>query len=36
MAGDDGGVGGPLAEATDLLRMLRDDLAAPVSAPTQR
>ena len=36
MAGDDGGVGGPLAEATDLLRTLRDDLAAPVSAPTQR
>ena len=36
MAGDDGGVGGPLAEATDLLRALRDDLAAPVSAPTQR
>lgn len=36
MAGDDGGVGGPLAEATDLLRALRDDLASPVSAPTQR
>jgi CheY-like chemotaxis protein len=36
MAGDDGGAGGPLAEATDLLRTLRDDLAAPVSAPTQR
>jgi CheY-like chemotaxis protein len=36
MAGDDGGVGGPLAEATDLLRTLRDDLAAPVTAPTQR
>ena len=36
MAGDDGSVGGPLAEAIDLLRTLREDLAAPVSAPTQR
>jgi CheY-like chemotaxis protein len=36
MAGDDGSTGGPLAEATDLLRALRDDLSAPVSAPTQR
>ena len=36
MAGDDGSVGGPLAEAIDLLRSLREDLAAPVSAPTQR
>jgi len=36
MAGDDGSVGGPLAEAIDLLRVLRDDLAAPVAAPTQR
>jgi CheY-like chemotaxis protein len=36
MAGDDGSVGGPLAEAIDLLRALREDLAAPVSAPTQR
>ena len=36
MAGDDGTVGGPLAEAVDLLRTLRDDLAAPISAPTQR
>ncbi|HEX4654877.1 MAG TPA: response regulator [Mycobacteriales bacterium] len=35
MSGDDGSVGGPLAEATDLLRALRDDLAAPVT-PTQR
>lgn len=36
MAGDDGTAEGPLAEATDLLRALREDLAAPVSAPTQR
>jgi CheY-like chemotaxis protein len=36
MAGDDGSVGGPLAEATDLLRTLRDALAAPISTPTQR
>lgn len=35
MAGDDGGVGGPLAEAIDLMRSLRDDLAAPVT-PNQR
>ena len=36
MAGDDNGVGGPLAEAVDLLRGLREDLAAPVTAPLQR
>ena len=36
MAGDDGSAGGPLAEAIDLLRMLRDDLASPVVTPTQR
>lgn len=35
MAGDDN-VGGPLAEATDLLRGLRDDLSAPISALTQQ
>jgi CheY-like chemotaxis protein len=37
MAGDDGAVGGPLGEAVDALRALRDDLAAPSSsAPAQR
>jgi CheY-like chemotaxis protein len=36
MSGDDGSVGGPLAEATDLLRALRDDLDAPISAVTQQ
>lgn len=35
MAGDDN-VSGPLAEATDLLRALRDDLSAPISALTQQ
>ena len=36
MAGDDNGVGGPQAEAVDLLRTLRTDLAAPIGAPPQR
>jgi CheY-like chemotaxis protein len=36
MAGDDGSAGGPLAEAIDLLRSLREDLASPVTAPSQR
>jgi CheY-like chemotaxis protein len=36
MAGDDDGVGGPQAEAVDLLRTLRNDLAAPIGAPPQR
>ena len=36
MAGDDNGLGGPQAEAIDLLRALRDDLGAPVAAPVQR
>ena len=36
MAGDDNGAGGPLPEAVDLLRTLREDLAAPVAAPLPR
>ena len=36
MSGDDGSVGGPLAEAVDLVRALRDDLDAPVRTVAQR
>ena len=36
MAGDDNGAAGPLPEAVDLLRTLREDLAAPVAAPLPR
>jgi CheY-like chemotaxis protein len=36
MSGDDGTVGGPLAEAVDLVRALRDDLDAPVRTVAQR
>jgi CheY-like chemotaxis protein len=36
MSGDDGTVGGPLAEAVDLVRTLRDDLDAPVKSVAQR
>ena len=36
MSGDDGTVGGPLAEAVDLVRVLRDDLDAPVRTVAQR
>jgi CheY-like chemotaxis protein len=36
MSGDDGTVGGPLAEAVDLVRALRDDLDAPVKTVAQR
>jgi CheY-like chemotaxis protein len=36
MSGDDERATGPLAEAIDALRALRDDLAAPVTTPTQR
>ncbi|MDQ1696368.1 MAG: hypothetical protein QOJ03_1721 [Frankiaceae bacterium] len=36
MATDEGAATGPLAEAVDVLRAIREDLAAPATAPVQR
>jgi CheY-like chemotaxis protein len=36
MATDEGAATGPLAEAVDVLRAIREDLSAPASTPVQR
>ena len=36
MAGDDATAGGPLAEAVEAMRKLRQDMLAPITPPQQR